>query len=1010
MDNQSYELLLVDDNPTNLSLLQELVLQNLPECRVRSAANGADALELAFQHPPDGAFIDMQMPGMDGIEVCRRLKADERTAAVPVILITAHQSSPELRAEGLDAGAQDFISQPIRNVELVARIRTLLRIRTVEQQLRSANQGLRKQVVQKTAALRWVTGLISAGDASSGQPGSEIIQQLSSLLHDDGELDFSHFSGELFARFPDNLRRSLLKLSLIETIPGGLAERLAAIDDIRSALDYLVRHNYFVRYQPENDSFIFQDHFREYLGTRARQEFDGVEIRQVFVQAADWYLGQNAFAAGLSYQLLAGDQDGAERVISQIGPLLYGEGDVCSLLSKKEILTRLDCERYPWLGCMFGLALLESEPLKARSWIDGALKNFVNRKDLVGQLYAAVQLVHYSCLIDGDFVGGRTLLLQADELFISQDLSGVPHLQIQAALYLAAGHLLFNGDFQSSDLYLAIAAQRILEQNLLEYQALTRFVRGQLQLHQGRWRACVRELELTSRYIDSEKVNLSTRLLLLNLRATLLENMGDVLGSRRQKNLARRQASTLFFEQSLVRPQLLLLDVQSEIAHGHYQQAAELLDIALSHPGGQTPLVKAQLLQFRACIAAWTGDSAAALKAAEKASELRQRVGGPIDIVQYEICLGLVRYELGDVNGALLHLDAGVAAARQLENKFLICSALAYRGLARHRGGQIEESEGDLREWLKIMEAEAFCHIYGWNPRQMTALFALALALGIDSALPCTLGRSRLYTSFRDDGSRLPLLRFRILGDFSLSIGGTTIQLRKDLSTALRQLLGMILTAPNLQLSQEEVQNRFWPDSSSEKSRSKFDSLLSRLRKALDDMLGDDSVKDYLSLQKGTLCIDHSWVDAAEFEALVRNGLRHAKRKESWQADQAFRRAHRLWRGELNLSLPLDEGHEYYRQDLLLLYLESALAWMDLLIEQKLYDDVFQIGQKALQYDPISDDLVRRLYHAHLLAGKVVSGNQVLRSYAAAMAAEGYGAKDIEETVDAVAAMFSPAD
>jgi hypothetical protein len=83
---------------------------------------------------------------------------------------------------------------------------------------------------------------------------------------------------------------------------------------------------------------------------------------------------------------------------------------------------------------------------------------------------------------------------------------------------------------------------------------------------------------------------------------------------------------------------------------------------------------------------------------------------------------------------------------------------------------------------------------------------------------------------------------------------------------------------------------------------------------------------------------------------------------------------------------------------------------MDLLIEQKLYDDVFQIGQKALQYDPISDDLVRRLYHAHLLAGKVVSGNQVLRSYAAAMAAEGYGAKDIEETVDAVAARFSPAD
>ncbi|ORJ59602.1 response regulator [Geothermobacter hydrogeniphilus] len=1002
MTQQDYQLLLVDDNPTNLTLLQELIQQNLPDCRLQIASNGLDALELAFQSPPDGAFIDMQMPGMDGIEVCRRLKSDHRTHDVSVVLITAHQSTPELRAEGLEAGAQDFISQPIRNVELLARIRALLRIKSLERELRSANQGLRKQVVQKTAALRWVTGLISAGEAVDTRSGSEILQQLATLLQDDGELDFSRFRGELFARFPENLRHSLLKLGLLNVIPGGLAEKLADIEDIRSALEYLVRHNFFVTCRRGEDLYVFHEHFLDYLSSRAHQELEQAEIERVYLTAADWHLSQEAFAEGINYLLLAGDKDAAERVTAQIGPMLYGRGDVCSLIPQIDVLKNLDGGRYPWLSCLLGLALLEHQPQQARPHFEVALNSFRQREDNLGQLYTAAQMVHYCCLVDGDFIAGRSFLALADSLFSAQQSAAEDHLLLQVCLYLAFGHLFFNSDFQASDLYLEIAVANPVQQSRLEYQVLIRMVRGFEQLCHGNWRATIREFELTSRHLNnSGEVNPSTRLALLKFRALLLENMGDVLGSRRQKNLARRLASLSVFEQCLVQSQLMLLDAQSELAHGHYQQADELLGVALSLPGGQTPHLKSQLLQFRSCLAVLLGRREQGLEYGRLAEESRRLLGGPFFVVRTELCLGLMRLETDDLSRALAHFDRAVALAGDLDDRFLLCSALAYRGLVHYQRDAATAVE-DLSRWAEMMEQQSYSNLYGWYPDVAVRLVKAAIELDIGGEMPLSLARRRTYVSFTRDGRQLPLLRFRVLGEFSLAVGGRTLQLRQELSSALRQLLGMLLTAPNLQLRQEDIQHQFWPDSSADKARSKFDSLLSRLRKAFDGILDGGTARDFFYLQKGTLCLDHSWVDAAEFEILVRQGIRHAKRRETWQADQAFRRAHRLWRGELNLALPLDENREYYRQDLLLLFLESSQVWIDLLLDQKLFSEAAQVGHKALQFDPINDLLVRQLYETYTSEGKTVPANQVLENYVAALRAEGYEGREIDEAVSAL--------
>jgi len=147
-------LLAVDDNPDNLFVLRELVAAGVPGCTVLTASSAAEGLKLAAEKPIDGALIDVQMSGMDGIEMCRRLKADEETAWIPVLLLTAHEATAELRARGLDAGADDFISKPIDNIELAARIKVMLRIRRAENEQRAVNARLEELVAQRTHRLR----------------------------------------------------------------------------------------------------------------------------------------------------------------------------------------------------------------------------------------------------------------------------------------------------------------------------------------------------------------------------------------------------------------------------------------------------------------------------------------------------------------------------------------------------------------------------------------------------------------------------------------------------------------------------------------------------------------------------------------------------------------------------------------------------------------------------------------------------------------------------------------
>lgn len=128
-------VLVADDTESVRSLFAELLAAD--GYRVLTAADGAAALDAVQRHRPDLLLLDVRMPGLNGLEVCRRVKAAAETRLTPVILVTGAADSAD-RLEGIEAGADDFLMKPVNPVELRARVRVLSRVKNLVDELDSA--------------------------------------------------------------------------------------------------------------------------------------------------------------------------------------------------------------------------------------------------------------------------------------------------------------------------------------------------------------------------------------------------------------------------------------------------------------------------------------------------------------------------------------------------------------------------------------------------------------------------------------------------------------------------------------------------------------------------------------------------------------------------------------------------------------------------------------------------------------------------------------------------------
>ena len=142
-NNKRDIILLVDDNPTNLQVLRH-TLQSI-NCKILIAKNGETALTIAMEDHPDLILLDIMMPGIDGFEVCRRLKSDPITEDIPVIFLSS-LGNTEDKVKGLQLGAVDYVSKPFQPDEINARVNTHLTIHRLQREVQRKKNQLEREL------------------------------------------------------------------------------------------------------------------------------------------------------------------------------------------------------------------------------------------------------------------------------------------------------------------------------------------------------------------------------------------------------------------------------------------------------------------------------------------------------------------------------------------------------------------------------------------------------------------------------------------------------------------------------------------------------------------------------------------------------------------------------------------------------------------------------------------------------------------------------------------------
>jgi len=176
-NEEKARILVVDDEPTNIEIIQGYLEK---EYDIVSASSGKEALEKISKEKPDVVLLDIMMPELSGYEVCAKLKKDESTRFIPVVIVTA-LSDIEDKIEAIEAGADDFLTKPINSMELVTRVRSLLRIKYYYEQLVKSKEQIEAQNDFRTIIINILPILLQSIEPARK---NEVISQMSKQVED----------------------------------------------------------------------------------------------------------------------------------------------------------------------------------------------------------------------------------------------------------------------------------------------------------------------------------------------------------------------------------------------------------------------------------------------------------------------------------------------------------------------------------------------------------------------------------------------------------------------------------------------------------------------------------------------------------------------------------------------------------------------------------------------------------------------------------------------------------
>lgn len=281
-----------------------------------------------------------------------------------------------------------------------------------------------------------------------------------------------------------------------------------------------------------------------------------------------------------------------------------------------------------------------------------------------------------------------------------------------------------------------------------------------------------------------------------------------------------------------------------------------------------------------------------------------------------------------------------------------------------------------------------------FSPNLLTARVKALLRRGVNQADGITAAEETPSKSETPE-----LLTVKTLGKCELRVAGRKLSWTEDFSPAQRQLMSMLVGSQSGKVSQEEVQLAFWPDSSTARARSSFDSLLSRVRRTLEQVLEPFDSKQYMVVKRGYLSLDNTRIDAHEFCRLIRKGNQQLAAKELWPAEISYSSAFSLWQGTFVPGNFGSDAATLFQDELEQLYLESSLSFASLMAESGRYQQASKLLRDALRYNPANDAVVRLLHRLCLVQDSPGQAAQLLKQYRESLAKDHLSDREIEKTL-----------
>lgn len=224
-------VLIVDDIPTNVRLLEARLTAEYYD--VVSASSGPEALEIMRTSDVDIVLLDVMMPDMDGFEVCRRIKANPRTQHVPVVMITA-LDQPSDRVNGLESGADDFLTKPVDDVQLMARVKSLSRLKSLTDELRA--RAMTGQQIAIEDAIRQMDKInTSGGSILIVDTDARHAERIKNYLMPDHEVDIlTQPADAVFQVTGGHYELALVSMSLSEFDPLRVCSQIRTLEHTRN--------------------------------------------------------------------------------------------------------------------------------------------------------------------------------------------------------------------------------------------------------------------------------------------------------------------------------------------------------------------------------------------------------------------------------------------------------------------------------------------------------------------------------------------------------------------------------------------------------------------------------------------------------------------------------------------------------------------------------------------------------------------------------------------------------